>query len=201
MNLRTLMWAVTLVAGLLIGGAIIYRAASPRTAQTGATGQALIGGPFQLVNQDGQPVTEAALRGHWTVVFFGYTYCPDVCPTTLQTLAQAQDQLGPNGRTLQVLFVSVDPQRDTPAQLKTYLAGTTMPRNTVGLTGTPAQVAAAARAYRVFYQRAGEGEGYTVNHSTAAYLMNPQGRFERVLAYGLTPDQTAEQIRAAMRGS
>src|SRR5664279_5922545 len=132
MNLRTLMWVVTLVAGVLIGGAIIYKAASPPPARTTSSGQALIGGPFQLINQDGRPVTEAALQGHWTVVFFGYTYCPDVCPTTLQTLAQAQNQLGPNGRDLQVLFVSVDPQRDTPAQLKTYLAGTAMPHNTVG---------------------------------------------------------------------
>ena len=198
MKLRTLLWVVTLIAGLLVGGLIVWRSAQGPVATTRTTGTALVGGPFQLVNQDGQATTEAALRGRWTVVFFGYTYCPDVCPTTLQRLAQAQASLGDRGRNLQVIFFSVDPQRDTPAQLKAYLSGTAMPRNVTGLTGTPEQVAAAARAYRVFYQRAGTGPSYTVDHSTAAYLMNPQGRFERILPYDMTPPQIAQQISQAM---
>lgn len=198
MNFRTLMWVVTLVAGLLAGGLIIWQSAQGPVATNRTTGTAQVGGPFQLVNQDGRPTTEAALRGRWTVVFFGYTYCPDVCPTTLQRLAQAQATLGDRGRDLQVVFISVDPARDTPAQLKSYLAGPAMPHNVTGLTGTPAQVAAAAHAYRVFYQRAGTGEAYTVDHSTAAYLMNPQGRFERVLSYDMTPPQIAAQIGQAM---
>ena len=176
MKLRTLMWVVTLAAGLLAGGLIIWRAAQGPVATTRTTGTALVGGPFQLVNQDGRPTTEAVLRGRWTVVFFGYTYCPDVCPTTLQRLAQAQTALGARGQALQVVFVSVDPQRDTPSQLKTYLSGGAMPRNVLGLTGTAEQVAAAARAYRVF----------------------PQGRFERVLSYDMTPPQIAQQIGEAM---
>ena len=198
MKLRTLMWVVTLAAGLLAGGLIIWRAAQGPVATTRTTGTALVGGPFQLVNQDGRPTTEAVLRGRWTVVFFGYTYCPDVCPTTLQRLAQAQTALGARGQALQVVFVSVDPQRDTPSQLKTYLSGGAMPRNVLGLTGTAEQVAAAARAYRVFYQRAGTGPSYTVDHSTAAYRLNPPGRFERVLSYDMTPPQIAQQIGEAM---
>ena len=164
-----------------------------------STGEAVVGGPFSLVDQDGRRVDQRLLNGKWSVVFFGFTYCPDVCPTTRQMLTQAIDQLGPAGDRVQVVFFSVDPERDTPAQLKTYLTGQGMPRRVIGLTGTPAEVAGAARAYRVFYQRAGEAADYTVNHSTVAYLMNPRGRFVRVLAYGLTPEETARQIREAMR--
>lgn len=161
---------------------------------------ASVGGPFQLVDQSGRPVDEKILKGRWNVVFFGFTYCPDVCPTTLQALAAATDQLGPKARDLRIVFVSVDPGRDTPAKMKAWLEAQGLPEGTLGLTGTPDQVAAAARAYRVFYEKQGDGPDYQVNHSTAAYLMDPRGRFERVLAYGLTPDQMAEQIRAAMRG-
>jgi len=93
----------------------------------------------------------------------------------------------------------VDPGRDTPAQLKTYLSGEAAPKGAIGLTGSPAQVAAAAKAYRVFYQKVGEGPDYVVNHSTASYLMNPQGRFDRVLPFGVGPDELARQIGEAMR--
>ena len=93
----------------------------------------------------------------------------------------------------------MDPQRDRPAQLKAYLADPAFPKGTIGLTGTPDQVAAAARAYRVYYRKAGEGEAYLVDHSTAAYLMDPRGRFDRILPFGITPDEAARQIAEAMR--
>jgi protein SCO1/2 len=164
-----------------------------------ASGVALIGGPFQLVNQDNRPVDQHLLEGKWSAVFFGYTYCPDVCPTTLQTLAQAKAQLGGAAKDLQVVFVSIDPDRDTPAQMKAYLATPAFPQPTLGLTGTAAQVAAAAKAYRVYYQKQGTGEGYSVNHSAIIYLMDPQGKFDRVMAESLTPAQIATQIREAMK--
>ena len=198
--MRGLIAVVALVLILVAGVAIfLIPRHGPTSGPTRTTGEALIGGPFRLTDQNGRRVDQRILNGKWSVVFFGYTYCPDVCPTTLQTLAQGLDQLGPNARNVQVVFVSVDPQRDTPAQLRTYLSGPAMPPHAIGLTGTPAEVATAARAYRVYYARAGQGEGYTVNHSTAAYLMNPQGRFVRVMAYGLTPEETARQLREAMR--
>ena len=202
MKLRSALWLVTLIAGLVVGGFIILHSArQPQSGTISTTGSARIGGPFQLVNQDGHPVNESLLRGHWSLVFFGYTYCPDVCPTTLQALAQAQDQLGPNGRNVQVVFVSVDPQRDTPAQLKTYLSAQGLPHGVIGLTGTPQQVAAVAHAYAIYYARQGEGVGYTVNHSTVTYLMNPQGQLAQPIPYGIAPAQIADQIRAAMRGA
>jgi protein SCO1/2 len=161
--------------------------------------KSLVGGPFQLVDQTGKPVTEKMLKGKWTAVFFGFTYCPDVCPTTLQVLAQAQDQLGPKAKDFQVVFISVDPERDTPAQLANYLSGSAFPKGTIGLTGTPAQVAVAAKAYRVFYEKSGTGSDYLINHSTPTYLMDPKGRFNRVLPFGIGPEEVARQISDAMR--
>ena len=165
---------------------------------SGGSGQPVIGGPFRLVDQDGRPRDESLLKGRWSAVYFGYTFCPDFCPTTLQTLGDAQQRLGRKASELQVVFVSVDPERDTPQRLKSYLANPAFPKATVGLTGSPAQVAAAAKAYRLYYQRSGEGPDYQVEHSSAVYLMDPKGRFARVVAYGLSPEETAQQIRAAM---
>ena len=158
-----------------------------------------MGGPFQLVDQDGQPVDESVLEGQWNIVFFGFTYCPDICPSTLQAIDVAKQQLGPRGDDLQTVFISVDPERDTPEQLKTYLSLDAFPDNVIGLTGTPEQVAQAAKAYYGYYRKAGEGPDYTVDHSTAAYLMDPQGRFNRVLAFGIAPDEMARLIRTAMQ--
>ena len=184
------------VLGLVVAAFLALSAGLFRPAPS----PALVGGPFELVNQDGKPVDARILKGRWSVVFFGYTYCPDVCPGTMQALSGAVDQLGARGKDVQIVFISVDPGRDSPATLRAWLQAQSLPEGTLGLTGTPQQVAAAARAYRVVYELQGEGADYQVNHSTAAYLMDPKGRFDRVLAYGLTPEQMADQIRRAMRG-
>lgn len=181
------------VAGLVFLGGVAWRAGvfdSP--------GPAMVGGPFRMVDQEGRAVDETLLNGKWTVVFFGFTYCPDVCPTTLQALDRAQDLLGPRAANLQVVFVSVDPERDTPAQLKTYLANDIFPKDVIGLTGSPQQVAATAKAYRAYYKKNGEGPDYLVDHSTPAYLMDPKGRFDRVLPYGISPEEIARQVTEAM---
>lgn len=196
MTRKTLILAIAL-AVLMVGVAAAAWRLSPKP---GAQEPALVGGDFQLVNQDGKPVDQSLLNGKWSVVFFGFTYCPDICPTTLQSLDFAVDRLGPRARDLQVVFVSVDPGRDTPQAMKAYLSNDAFPKGVIGLTGTPEQVAAAAKAYRVFHEKSGEGPGYVINHSTAAYLMDRKGRFNRVLAYGLGPDETAHQIGEAMRG-
>ena len=158
-----------------------------------------VGGPFQLVDQDGRRVDQTLLKGKWTAVFFGFTYCPDVCPTTLQTLGAAVDQLGPKGKDLQIIFISVDPERDTAPKLKAYLASPGFPEGIIGLTGTPDQVKAAAKAYRAYFEKDGTGDAYLVNHTSLIYLMNPKGEFSRVLAYGLSPDENARQILDAMK--
>ncbi len=164
-----------------------------------ASGAAMVGGPFQLVDQTGKTVDQHLLDGKWSAVFFGYTYCPDVCPTTLQILAQAKARLGARGKDLQVVFVSIDPARDTPAQMKGYLATPSFPQPTIGLTGSAAQVAAVAKAYRVYYAKQGTGDGYAMAHTSLVYLMNPQGKFDSILSESQTPDQFATQIGDAMK--
>jgi protein SCO1 len=191
---RLILLPMTMAVGLAL-------AACGRSSESGAvtsSGEALVGGPFQLVDQNGRPTDQTVLKGKWSAVFFGYTYCPDVCPTTLQALAGAEAKLGDKAKDLQVVFISVDPQRDTPAQLKTYLSIPAFPKNTIGLTGTPDQVAAAAKAYRVYYQKQGEGEGYTMAHSSIVYLMNPAGKFVTALTESQTPSEVATQIGDAM---
>jgi protein SCO1/2 len=190
------------LAALLLGlplGACGPHAASTNSQASAAQGDAP-GGPFTLVDQDGQTVDQQVLNGKWSIVFFGYTFCPDFCPTTLTTLGQAMTQLGPVAQKTQVVFITVDPDRDTPKELKTYLSSRVFPKNIIGLTGTPAQIAQVAKEYVVYYKKDGTGPSYTVDHSTALYLMDPSGHFHGVIADGLTPQEEAQQIQAAVSG-
>jgi len=163
-----------------------------------STGVAQVGGPFQLVDQNGRAVDQALLEGKWTLVFFGFTYCPEYCPTTLASLAATQSRLGDRAKDLQIVFISVDPERDTPQALKDYLSSDGFPRGVIGLTGTPEQVAAAAKAYRAFYKKVGEGEGYTMDHSLTIYLMGPDGQFRSALTHDLGPEKSAQLITRVM---
>ena len=194
---------VTLTLGLLALLAVLVVASFAAQHRSRGAGAALIGGPFQLVDDTGKAADDSLLKGHWSAVFFGFTRCPDVCPGTLQALSAAADQLGPaKAKDLQVVFVSIDPERDTPPVLKAYLDSQRLPVKVVGLTGSPEQVKTAASAYRVFYQKAPQAGGdYTMSHSTAVYLMDRGGKFSRVLAYGMTPAEMAGQIADAMGGA
>lgn len=159
-----------------------------------------LGGPFHLVDQDGRAVDQHLIDGKWTAVFFGYTFCPEACPTTLQGLAAAQDRLGARGRDFQIVFVTVDPGRDTPAKMKAYLATPGFPKGVIGLTGGEADIARAAKAYRVYYARSGSGPNYLMDHSVVTYLMSPKGELVAVLRPDQTPQEMAGQILAKMAG-
>ncbi len=188
--------AVAVIVSTLV---IINRPAGGiRQGEVVSTGQAQVGGPFQLVNQDGRPVDETLLEGKWSLVFFGFTYCPDFCPTTLAALDATKQRLGDRAKDLQIVFISVDPERDTPQALKDYLSSDGFPRGVIGLTGTPAQIRAAADAYRAFYEKSGAGEDYTMNHSLTVYLMGPDGKFRTAVAEELGPDRSAQIIERAM---
>ena len=163
-----------------------------------STGQPAVGGPFQLVNQEGQEVDQTLLDGKWSLVFFGFTYCPDYCPTTLTALEATKQRMGDRAKDIQIVFVTVDPERDTPQALKDYLSSDGFPRGVIGLTGTPVQVKAAADAYRAFYQKVGEGDAYTMNHSLTVYLMGPDGKFRSAIAHDLGPQRAAQVIERAM---
>jgi len=184
--------ALAVVTGVVVSGRRQAEALQPS-----ATGTAAVGGPFQLTDQNGRAVDQTLLQGKWSLVFFGFTYCPEYCPSTLATLAKVQQTLGPQAP--QIVFVTVDPERDTPGALKDYLSSEGFPQGVIGLTGTPDQVDRAAKAYRVVYEKVGEGETYTMNHSLHVYLMGPDGRFRAVVADQLGPDRSVDIIRSAMR--
>jgi cytochrome oxidase Cu insertion factor (SCO1/SenC/PrrC family) len=181
------------LAVLLICG-IVWLQFAPATVDNAA-----IGGPFQLVDSAGHPVTDQAFRGKYMLVYFGYTFCPDVCPTTLADVATALDKLGPRAGEVQPLFITVDPQRDTPAVVGQYAANFS-PR-LVGLTGTADQIAAVAHAYRVYYarHRTGDGPGdYTMDHSSILYLMGPDGHFIAPIRADEQPEAMAADIARHM---
>lgn len=190
---------MALIAVLAISLAVLTGLAIRKGVLGSDTSPVAIGGPFQLVDTSGRTVSQDVLKGKWSVVFFGFTHCPDICPTTLFEMAQVEPLMGPAVKDVQTVFISVDPGRDTVAQMKAYVANDAFPKQLIGLTGTPAQVDAAAKAYRVYFQKVGEGTDYQVNHAAYSYLMNPKGRFACVLAYDLTPAQTAAKIQAAIK--
>ena len=202
MNLKLVLRLV--LAALVIGGltflAVQVGGRRPAQAPVVASGpQVGPGGPFTLVDSAGKPFTQDDLKGRWNIVFFGFTFCPDVCPTTLDTLGRTLDLLGPDRDKVRIVFISVDPERDTPAKMAAYLENPAFPRGVVGLTGSPEQVAGAAKAYKVYYEKQGEGDAYLINHSSISYLMDPSGRFARVLPYGMSPEDLAAQVRDAIK--
>lgn len=194
---KSLIARLSLVLSALVAavalGAVAWHYLSP-TAQDAAAVQ--IGGPFNLVDQHGRQVTEADFRGRYMLIYFGYTYCPDVCPTELQAMSQAVDQLGEAGEKVTPVFITVDPVRDTVDQLAGY-AQHFHPR-LVALTGSEEQVTAAAKAYRVYFRKV-EDEStteYLMDHSSIIYLMGPEGRFLTHFSYGTPPEEMAEKMRS-----
>ena len=154
-----------------------------------------VGGPFSLVDAQGAAVTDATYRGRWMLVYFGYTTCPDVCPTELQAMSATLDQLGPLAAQVAPIFITIDPERDTPAALADYVKQ--FDDRLVGLTGTPAQVAAVARVYRVYFSKveAKGGAPYMMDHSSFLYLMGPDGSLRQLIQ----PNTPAPEIAAVIR--
>jgi protein SCO1/2 len=153
-----------------------------------------VGGPFTLVNQDGATVTDKTFAGTPFLVFFGFTHCPDVCPTTLYQTSQMLEQLGPGGEKARVLFISVDPERDTSEKLKDYLSN--FDKRIVGLTGSREQVDAVEKAYRVYARKVPTKDGnYTMDHSGLVYLMDARGRFVSSFDLNRPPAEAAKDFR------
>ncbi len=182
---------------ILIGGLVVeYRylsAPGPGIGELAAPIGVTVGGPFTLVDQNGATRRAEEFHGKLMLIYFGYTYCPDVCPTELQTMSEAIDQLGRKGDAVQPIFITVDPARDTPEQLKAY-AENFHPR-LLALTGSAAQIAEIARAYKVFYQPVKQAAGdYLMDHSSIVYLMDRDGSY---LAH-FGGSSTSEQMAAAI---
>ena len=184
---------LTILLAFALGGglALVLRPVDPGS----STGEAQIGGPFTLVDQTGKSVTEQDYAGRHLLVMFGFTHCPDICPTALQVMAGTLDALGPKAEKVAPLFITVDPGRDTPDIMKGYVAA--FHPKIQGLTGSEAQVAAVTRTYRVFAQRvedAGSPDGYTMDHSALIYLMDPSGRYVMHFRHNTSPDEIASRI-------
>lgn len=177
MNRTTIVLAVV---GLIIGtalGTLALRSTSPTSEdRVQVTGKPLVGGPFSLVDQTGKRVTDKDYSGKYMLVFFGYTSCPDICPAGLQVMTAALKKLGHRGDDIVPLFITLDPEQDTPQKLAAYVENFS-PR-LIGLTGSPSDVAAAAKAYRVFYQKVPDQNDpahYSIDHSSIFYLMGKDG--------------------------
>ena len=185
---RAMRFGIAIALALVLSPPLVRAANSPVT----------IGGPFVLTSPDGTTVSEQTYRGKWLLVVFGYTSCPDTCPTALLEMAAALGRLGPDADKLQSLFITVDPRRDTPAIMGNYTQS--FDPRIVGLTGTSQQIAAVAQEYGVYYapRKSGMGaEDYVMDHSTYIYLMDPEGKFVR----GLDADTPGERIAEAVRGA
>jgi len=161
-------------------------------------GPSAIGGPFKLVDQNGKPITEAALKGHPSLVFFGYTHCPDICPTTLFELSEVLHALGPDAAKTEAFFISVDPDRDTPAVMKDYLSS--FDPHLRGITGNDQAIEAVEKEYRVYAKKVPTGKDgdYSMDHSAVVYLMDKQGRFVAPFSLNRKPEESAAELRKYM---
>ena len=198
MNTRTIL---VVMAGLAIGTAAALavfpqaRQALLSTSGPVTSGKALVGGPFTLTDDSGKRVTDTDYRGRYMLVFFGYTSCPDICPASLQLISAAIENLGPKADRITPIFISVDPARDTPEKLGAFVKN--FNPHFVGLTGTPDEVAAAAKAYKVYYKKVPNADSpadYGMDHTAIIYLMDPNGEF----VTHFTPTTTVEELTATL---
>src|SRR6201987_5212805 len=194
---RRFLLIAAILAGLVILGTGAFLVLALREGPRGVAGTALasaIGGPFQLVDQNGKVVTDSDLKGKWSLVYFGYTHCPDACPTALNDISIALDELGPKRGAVRPVFITVDPERDTPEVLKAYVTSLDAP--ILALTGTREEIAQAAKDYRVYYAKHAEAGGdYSMDHSSVIYVMDPQGRFTASFTHENSPEEIAERLK------
>ena len=197
-TVRLALWgAVVVMAGVL--GWLTLTV----TQQGQQANEAPFGVPFQLVDQNGQPITEQALRGKPTALFFGFTHCPEVCPTTLYELDGWMKTVDPDGNRLQAFFVTVDPERDTPEILGRYISNVT--DRVVGIAGDPAEMAEVVKGFRVYAKKVPLDEAdptgdYTMDHTASIFLLDAEGRFKGTIAYGENPDVAVQKLENLTRG-
>ena len=189
---RIILASAAALAGLVLCFSLVLLA-SGRLSAPSATQTAAIGGPFRLTDQNGGSVTEQNLKGAPFLVFFGFTHCPEVCPTTLFELSEILRKLGPDGKRVRVVFITIDPERDTPAALKDYLSS--FDPRMLALTGDPAEIAAVAKAYRVYYKKVPLEQDYTIDHTAIVYLMDKEGRFVSPFSLKRTTEAAAADLR------
>jgi protein SCO1/2 len=188
---RLVLVLAAFLAGLILflGAIVLIGGRGPGSPMASA-----VGGPFNLIDQDGKAISDRDLQGRPFLVFFGFTYCPEICPTTLFEISEVMRALGPDADRAAALFITVDPERDTPAAMKQYVSS--FDPHVRGLTGDPERIAAVAKAYRVYVKKVPTGDGsYTMDHTALVYLMDKQGRFVAPFSLKRRPEAAAEELR------
>lgn len=183
------------IAALVFTGVIPGAPGSRQGGSSVIAGAPQLGGPFTLVNNKGETVTDKDFHGKYMMIFFGYTFCPDVCPTEMQTFAQVMAELGEDAAKVTPVFITVDPKRDTVQVMDEFVQS--FHPSIVGLTGTEKQIEDVKRQYRAYGQREdnGDPEYYLVDHTSFTYLMRPDGILETVFRYGTTPEEMTKKIQ------
>jgi protein SCO1/2 len=190
---RMLLLLATFVAGLVLSVGLVL-IARDRLGGPGGSQVAAIGGPFRLIDQDGQTVTEEDLKGRPSLVFFGFTHCPDVCPTTLFDISEIMRALGPDADRTRAVFITVDPERDTQSVLKDYLSS--FDPHVSGLTGDLPAITTVAKEYRAYFKKVPlDDGGYTMDHTAITYLMDKEGRFVSPFNLKRRPEVAAADLR------
>lgn len=202
MTSRAFLIVVTgLLAGALAALATLTRAPPPaeRPQSAASTGKALIGGPFALTDTAAKPVTNANFSGRPMLVYFGFTHCPDICPSGLQIISSALDQLGPNATKVSALFITLDPERDTAAKLGEYLKS--FNPQIIGLTGTADEIATVTKAYRVYAKKVASetsAADYSIDHSGFMYLMDPNGEYRSHFPHNVGADKLSAALKQSI---
>ena len=192
-SVRMLVVSAAFLAGLVLCFAVVLLVTG-RVSTPGAQQIAMIGGPFKLTDQNGKEVTDQDLKGRPFLVFFGFTHCPDVCPTTLFEVSEIMRALGPDADRARAVFITVDPERDTPTVMKDYMSS--FDPHLTGLTGDPAALAAVGKAYRVYFKKVPLDQGgYTMDHTAIVYLMDKDGRFVSPFSLKRSADAAAADLR------
>ena len=190
---RYSLWAAIFVLGAFLAYSTVNWTLQ-NSREGGSIGRADIGGPFSAVLTNGQPITHADLKGRPHALFFGFTHCPDVCPTTLYEGSQWLQALGEDGDKVDIYFVTIDPERDTAEVLGDYLSA--FDGRIKGITGSPAQIGQLIKKWRVYAEKVPtEDDDYTMNHTATTFLMNSKGEFVRTIAYGEDSKVAVEKLR------
>ncbi len=189
-----------LLVAALAGGLLWYQSEQvPRLGRVVSTGKMEVGGPFRLTDHTGKPRSDSDFRGRYMLIYFGFTYCPDICPTTLAVMAEALDQLGPDAQKIVPILITVDPERDTPAVLAEYVKA--FGPSFVGLTSRAAEIEDVEKKFRVYAVKqplgeAPKGANYGVDHSNVMYLVGPDGKVIHFYTEAISPDALAKDLKA-----
>lgn len=190
-RIRYILWGAVVIAAVIFGGHELSHMFETKSAS-----KPTFQPQFTLTNHDGEPVSEATYRGDWALVFFGFTNCPDICPTTLAELSNVMDDLGADASKVKPLFITIDPDRDRVADVAKYVSA--FHPSIIGLTGSNNQIASAASSFKAFFERVPQEtapNGYTMGHSSILYLISPEGNFVRTYQFGTSPQTIVEDLK------